>query len=121
VCDVRAALGAVLAEEGFDVLAAPDGYDALASLEQRRPDIVVLDWMMPVVDGSSFIRALRTEYALDTPVLVITAGRVNREEALAAGADDYLQKPFDINDLVSRITSLLARATAHAHKDDPMR
>jgi DNA-binding response OmpR family regulator len=104
--DVRAALSAVLLDEGFEVLSAPNGYDALASIEQHRLDVIILDWMMPVIDGSEFVKALRTEYHITTPVLVITAGRVSRDEAIAAGADDYLQKPFDINELLSRVQSL---------------
>ena len=108
--DVRSALAVVLADDGFQVVTAPNGFDALASLEGHRPDVVILDWMMPVVDGANFVRALRTEYHLATPVLVITAGRVSREEALSAGADGYLQKPFDLSELLARVRALAARA-----------
>lgn len=108
--DVRSALAVVLADEGFQVLTAPNGFDALASLEGHRPDVVILDWMMPVVDGANFVRALRTEHNLTTPVLVITAGRVSREEAVAAGADDYLQKPFDLSELIARVRALAVQA-----------
>ena len=107
--DVRSALAIMLADEGFQVLAAQNGFDALTSLEEHRPDVIVLDWMMPVVDGAGFVRALRDEYQLTTPVLVITAGRVAREEALSAGADDFLQKPFDLHDLINRIRALANR------------
>jgi DNA-binding response OmpR family regulator len=107
--DVRSALAIMLADEGFQVLAAQNGFDALTSLEEHRPDVIVLDWMMPVVDGAGFVRALRGEYHLTTPVLVITAGRVAREEALSAGADDFLQKPFDLHDLINRIRALAER------------
>lgn len=110
--DVRAALAIVLADEGFQVLAAPNGFDALSSLEGHRPDVIVLDWMMPVVDGARFVQALRTEYNLTTPVLVITAGRVRREEALSIGADDLLEKPFDLHELVARIRALVSREGA---------
>lgn len=114
---VRAALSAVLAEEGFEVLAAPNGFDALASLEHTRPAMVILDWMMPVVDGEAFVRALRSEYNLQVPVLVITAGRATREEALGAGADDYLQKPFDINELIARVHQLIGAETPATIED----
>src|SRR3712207_9465373 len=67
---------------------APNGFDALVSLEQHEPDIVVLDWMMPVVDGQNFLRALRTEYNRKTPVLVISAGRIGEETALGAGRSE---------------------------------
>ena len=107
--DVRAALAIVLADEGFQVLTAPNGFDALASIESHEPDVIILDWMMPVVDGAKFVRALRSEYNLTIPVLVITAGRVNQEEALSAGADDYLEKPFDLNELVDRVRALAGR------------
>jgi two-component system OmpR family response regulator len=119
--DVRAALQAVLLDEGFQVLAAPNGYDALASIEHHRLDVIILDWMMPVVDGSRFVQALRAEYRITTPVLVITAGRVSRDEAIAAGADDYLQKPFDINDLLARIHSLAGKGGTAAGAPKPKR
>lgn len=112
--DIRAALSAMLADEGFEVLAAPDGYDALASLDNVNPDIIILDWMMPVVDGGKFVRALRHEYHRATPVLVITAGRASRAQALAAGADDFLEKPFELGDLIDRVHSLTERETSRA-------
>jgi DNA-binding response OmpR family regulator len=110
--DVRAALAIVLADEGFEVLAAPNGFDALTALESREPDVIILDWMMPVVDGADFVRALRAEYHLTTPVLVITAGRVDQGQALSAGADDFLEKPFDIADLIARVRKLAERRAA---------
>ncbi len=113
--DIRAALAAMLADEGYEVVAAPDGFDGLASLDGVEPDVIILDWMMPVIDGGKFVRALRNEWRLSTPVLVITAGRVTRGEALAAGADDFLQKPFELEDLIGKVESLAARRTAHNH------
>jgi DNA-binding response OmpR family regulator len=119
--DVRAALQAVLLDEGFEVFAAPNGYDALASIEHHQLDVIILDWMMPIVDGSDFVKALRSEYHITTPVLVITAGRVSRDEAISAGADDYLQKPFDINDLLARIQSLAGKGRTTAGTPPPNR
>lgn len=110
--DIRAALATLLADEGYEVLAAPDGFDGLASLDGIEPDVIILDWSMPVIDGGRFIRALRDEWQLTTPVLVITAGRASREEALSAGADDFLAKPFDLDDLLDRVRALSARARA---------
>ncbi len=110
--DVRAALAAVLADEGFTVLVAPDGFDALASVEHHRPDVIILDWMMPVVGGREFVRALRSEYRLSIPILVITAGRLNREEVLATGADDFLEKPFDLTELINRVHALVESGTS---------
>lgn len=104
--DIRAALGAILADEGFDVLTVPNGFDGLASLDGLKPDLIILDWMMPVIDGGTFLQALRAEYTHQPPVLVITAGRITRDEALLAGANDYLLKPFDIDDLIRRVRAL---------------
>lgn len=110
--DIRAALATLLADEGYEVLAAPDGFDGLAALDGIEPDVIILDWSMPVIDGGRFIRALRDEWQLTTPVLVITAGRASREEALSAGADDFLAKPFDLDELLDRVRALSARARA---------
>ncbi len=110
--DIRAALATLLADEGYEVLAAPDGFDGLASLDGIEPDIIILDWQMPVINGGRFIRALRDEWKLDIPVLVITAGRASREEALQTGADDFLAKPFDLDELLAKVRALSTRARA---------
>ena len=107
---VRSTLAAILQDEGCEISIAPNGFDALVALEQHEPDIIVLDWMMPVVDGENFLQALRSEYRRSTPVLVISAGRVNEETALAAGADAYLRKPFDIDELMRVLHELTGRA-----------
>lgn len=106
---VRSTLAAILHDEGCDIIIAPNGFDALVSLEQHNPDIIVLDWMMPVVDGQHFLQALREEYGRRTPVLVISAGRVSPETATASGADAYLQKPFDIDELMRVLSELVER------------
>jgi CheY-like chemotaxis protein len=107
---VRSTLAAILHDEGCDIIIAPNGFDALVALEQHDPDVVVLDWMMPVVDGQNFLQALRTEYKRATPVLVISAGRVNEDTALDAGADGYLRKPFDIDELMRLLHELVGAA-----------
>lgn len=106
---VRSALAAILHHQGYSVLAAANGFDALVSLEQNRPDLVVLDWMMPVLDGRNFVRALREEYLLPIPVLVISAGNISERTALEAGADGFLSKPFDIDKLVECVEHLASR------------
>ena len=106
---VRSTPAAILQDEGCEISIAPNGFDALVALEQHEPDIIVLDWMMPVVDGENFLQALRSEYRRSTPVLVISAGRVNEETALAAGADAYLRKPFDIDELMRVLHELIGR------------
>lgn len=111
---VRSTLAAILHDEGCDMIIAPNGFDALVALEQHDPDVVVLDWMMPVVDGQNFLQALRIEYNRATPVLVISAGRVNEETALDAGADAYLRKPFDIDELMRLLHELVSDAKRSA-------
>jgi CheY-like chemotaxis protein len=106
---VRSTLAAILRDEGCDIIIAPNGFDALVALEQHDPDVIVLDWMMPVVDGQHFLGALRTEYGRQTPVLVISAGRVNEEMAMRFGAAAYLQKPFDLDDLMRMLNDLIDR------------
>lgn len=108
---VRSALAAILHHQGYSVLAAANGFDALVSFEEHRPDLVVLDWMMPVLDGRRFLHALRQEYHLAIPVLVISAGRISESIAREAGADGYLAKPFDIDALVDCIERLTARGS----------
>jgi len=107
--DVRSTLSAILHDEGCDLIIAANGFDALAALDQHDPDVVLLDWMMPVVDGPSFLRALRQEFHRTTPVLVISAGRTRESAVRAAGADAYLHKPFDIDELMQVLRRLASR------------
>jgi CheY-like chemotaxis protein len=116
---VRSTLAAILHDEGCDIIIAPNGFDALVSLEQHNPDIIVLDWMMPVVDGQHFLQALRHDYRRRTPVLVISAGRVNEEIAARAGADAYLQKPFDIDELMRVLGELVDRTRLDRGENAP--
>jgi two-component system response regulator MprA len=107
---VREALTRALELEGHAVDAVADGGAALDALRARRPDVVVLDWMMPVSDGLSVCRAIRA--AGDRlPVLILTArGEVrDRVAGLDAGADDYLPKPFALDELLARVRALLRR------------
>jgi two-component system response regulator MprA len=109
---VRGALVRSLELEGYRVLAVSDGAEALATLERERPDVVVLDVMMPNVDGLSVCRRMRSN-GDRTPVLMLTA-RVevsDRVAGLDAGADDYLPKPFAVDELLARLRALVRRAT----------
>jgi two-component system, OmpR family, response regulator MprA len=96
--------------EGFHVLSADTGIAALTEIEAHRPDVVVLDWLMPGMDGISVLQHLRA--AEDkTLVLMLTARDAieNRVEGLESGADDYLAKPFAPSELIARIHALLRR------------
>ncbi len=109
-----------LAYEGFQVLTAPDGNAAIDQVEAHHPDIVVLDWLMPGLDGIGVLKRLRI--ADDkTLVLMLTARDAieDRVEGLESGADDYLVKPFAPAELLARLHALLRRPTVGS-KDEPL-
>ncbi|MFI9644717.1 response regulator transcription factor [Streptomyces sp. NPDC052040] len=108
--EVRAALEDGLALEGFVVRGAADGLAALAAVADWEPDALVLDVMMPVVDGLAVCRHLRA-LGDRTPILVLTAldAVSDRVDGLDAGADDYLVKPFALDELSARLRALLRR------------
>jgi two-component system response regulator MprA len=109
--DVRSSLEGGLTFEGYDVTTAPDGGRALGLLAERLPDVVVLDVMMPHVDGLEVCRRIRAK-GYNVPVLLLTArdATVDRVEGLDAGADDYLVKPFALEELLARLRALLRRS-----------
>jgi len=109
--DVRAALTRALSFEGYDVAVAEDGGRGLEAVRLDPPDVIVLDVMMPFVDGLETCRRLRAR-GDDTPILMLTAlGDVSdRVDGLDAGADDYLAKPFALEELLARIRALLRRS-----------
>ncbi len=107
---LRALLRTYLAQEGFQVLAAGNGREALRMARQEKPDLIILDIMMPEMNGLEFMRALRPEQS--TPVIVLTA-RVEESDAvlgLELGADDYVTKPFSPRVLMARVRAILRRA-----------
>lgn len=109
---VREALERALKFEGYDVHAVTDGAQALEALVTTDPEVIVLDVMMPAVDGLTACRRIR-EKGIRTPVLMLTA-RVDvadRVAGLDAGADDYLVKPFDLEELLARLRALVRRGT----------
>jgi len=108
---VREALERALQLAGYEVALASDGDSALAAIERRTPDAVVLDIMMPGLDGLDVTRRLRRE-GNRVPILLLTARDAvgDRVEGLDAGADDYLPKPFALEELLARIRALLRRA-----------
>ncbi|MGW0825008.1 response regulator transcription factor [Streptomyces sp. NPDC002845] len=107
---IRHALERALTLEGYDVTAVADGVEALAQAHRRQPDILVLDVMMPGVDGLQVCRALRAE-GDRTPILMLTAlvETADRIAGLDAGADDYVVKPFDVEEVFARLRALLRR------------
>ena len=107
---IRDSLDRALALEGYRVIAASDGAQALDLVAVHDPDVVVLDLMMPNVDGLTVCRRLRARRDR-TPILMLTARTEtsDRVSGLDAGADDYLAKPFDLDELLARIRALLRR------------
>lgn len=102
-----------LQREGFRVRIARDGAEALVALGGERPALVILDVMLPHVDGLSILRRLRQNPAGNVPVILLTARgqEVDRIAGLDLGADDYVTKPFSPAELVSRVRAVLRRAT----------
>jgi two-component system response regulator MprA len=112
---VRRSLEHALRRDGYDVSTAGDGMGALAAHGEFRPDAVVLDVLMPEPNGLEVCRALRTGGS-DTPILMLTARDLvtDRVAGLDAGADDYLTKPFALDELRARLRALLRRSGARA-------
>ncbi len=109
--EIRQALQRILSYEGYEVVTANDGAAALEAVKEHQPTAVLLDVMMPFVDGLAVCRKLR-ERGDRTPVLMLTARHevTDRVAGLDAGADDYLTKPFDLDELLARVRALLRRA-----------
>jgi len=110
---IRASLSAFLTRAGFQVEMASDGEQALATLDKLKPDLVVMDVLMPRMDGRETLRRMRQAGNL-TPVILLTqvGEATERAMALEEGADDYINKPFEPHELVARIRAVLRRMRA---------
>lgn len=112
---VRESLRRSLRFNGYDTLIASDGVEAVETVHRENPELLILDVMMPNMDGLEVCRTLRSE-GWDRPILVLTArdGVSDRVAGLDAGADDYLPKPFALEELLARVRSLVRRAAANS-------
>jgi two-component system, OmpR family, response regulator len=112
--DLLESLVQCLREEDYAVDSAADGEDGLFKAEQTEYDAIVLDYMLPKMNGGELLEKLRRAKA--TPVLMLTARDAVRDrvQALDSGADDYLVKPFDLDELLARLRALIRRSQRHA-------
>ena len=98
-----------LEAEGHTIVQAFDGPSALALVEQRTPDLVILDWMLPGLDGLAVCRRIRQDHLMPILMLTARAEEIDRVLGLEVGADDYVVKPFGIRELMARVRALLRR------------
>ena len=113
--DLRRILRLQLTSHGFAVAEAPDGAAGFTAVQEQRPDCVILDLMMPVLDGFGFLKRVRSVADLQTiPVIIVTASEDERSRirGFQYQADAYMSKPYDLDELVAEIQRLVATATA---------
>lgn len=111
--DYRIITQEVLRGAGYEVRVAKDGSEGLEALKAAPADVVLVDWMMPKMDGEHFCRAMRAELGLkDIPVIMLTVKQTADEEleALHFGVDDFVVKPFKAQELLARVRAVLRRA-----------
>ncbi len=108
--NVRTLVREYLSEQGFQVIVADNGQTALYAARQDKPDLILLDIMMPEMNGYEFMRSFRK--VSDTPIILLTAKLEESDKVigLELGADDYITKPFGMRELVARINTVLRRA-----------
>ncbi len=108
--NIREMVRDYLTEENFRVVVAENGQQALSTARQEKPDLILLDIMMPKMDGYEFLRAYRKEQS--TPIILLTARLEETDKVLGLelGADDYITKPFGMREMVARIRAVLRRA-----------
>ena len=103
----RRVMHLVLAVKGYEVREAASAADAMVLIRTELPDLVLVDWLMPDMDGIRLCREIRT--TSDVPIIMVTSKPGGRSQALAAGADDYITKPFGNDDLLAHIESVLTK------------
>jgi two-component system, OmpR family, response regulator ResD len=108
-----------LVREGYEVFSASDGASALALVAQQRPDLLILDLMLPGVDGLEVMRQVRREQYLPIILLTARADETDRVVGLELGADDYVAKPFAPRELVARVRAVLRRVQAAQASPEP--
>jgi two-component system chemotaxis response regulator CheY len=100
---IREFVRTVLSDEGYDVAEATDGQQALDRVAQRRPDVILLDMRMPVMDGWEFARTYREQPGPHAPIVIVTAALDVAKDAKEIGANGFLAKPFQLDDLLQLV------------------
>ena len=118
---IRTLVRDYLTEQGMRVVTADNGQNALYTARQEKPDLILLDIMMPEMDGYQFVTAYRKEN--DAPIILLTAKLEENDKVLGLelGADDYITKPFGMRELLARIRAVLRRAGADVFQPDSLR
>ncbi|KRL39264.1 MULTISPECIES: response regulator YycF [Lacticaseibacillus] len=108
-----------LTKEGYEVVTAYDGEEALAKVQEEDPDLIILDLMLPKIDGLEVARQVRKDR--DTPIIMLTAkdSEIDKVLGLELGADDYVTKPFSNRELVARVKANLRRQSANQQAQEP--
>jgi two-component system KDP operon response regulator KdpE len=109
-----------LTSQGYGIRTASDGEEALHVMKAWMPDLIVTDLRMPNMDGLQLCRRIRTESRIPIIVLSVKGEETIKVEALDAGADDYITKPFSINELLARVRATLRRASAPQQQETPL-
>jgi len=120
--EIRDLLAHYLLKEGFSPILAPDGEMAILKARKEKPDLVLLDILLPKADGLEVLRAIRSDESIGgTPVVMLTAkgDETDRIVGLELGADDYIPKPFSPREVVARIKAILRRSRPGAHEPEP--
>jgi DNA-binding response OmpR family regulator len=120
--EIRDLLAHYLRKEGFSTLLAPDGETAILTARKEKPDLILLDILLPKADGLEVLRAIRSDDAIRrTPVVMLTAkgDETDRIVGLELGADDYIPKPFSPREVVARIKAILRRSRPGAQEPEP--
>ena len=119
--EIRTLLKQYLTQEGFDVALAEDGRQALFVARQEKPDLILLDLMMPEMGGYEFMRVYSRE--ADTPTIILTAKLEENDKVLGLelGADDYITKPFSMRELTARVRAVLRRSEKQKDESDLLR
>lgn len=119
--ELRVMVKSYLEEEGFRVVTAADGQEALFVARHEKPDLIILDLMMPHMGGYEFLRAHKRE--ADTPIIILTARLEEADKVLGLelGADDFVTKPFSMRELTARVRAVLRRATREPVTNEVLR